>query len=106
MPNNIEDGGPAFPAHRDFEDRFPGMSIRDYMAIHADQPGIAEIVTEAGLVYNNRGVWSDPNTCIAASFDAWWATISQVERFKLSARCRYRIADAMLAARKETPDQS
>jgi|GEM_PF-4967980 len=52
------DGGPAFPIEVLHE---KGMSHRDYAAIHADQPGIAEIVSMAGFTYSAGQVWSGPS---------------------------------------------
>ena len=98
----IEDGGPAFPHEGgDFSGLYaePGMSLRDYFAVHADQPGVAEIVSMAGLSYSANQVWVDANTSIG-TFDSWWRGITNDERFNLSARVRYALADAMLAARK------
>ena len=102
----MDHGGFAFPTP---EIRAPngsvlsagqdGMSLRDYFAVHADQPGVAEIVSMAGLSYSANQVWVDANTSIG-TFDSWWRGITNDERFNLSARVRYALADAMLAARK------
>ena len=108
--SEIDDGGPAFPGMQRVSlggdswdwDHASGMPLRDYMAIHADQPGAAEIVTEAGLVMNSQGVWKSSSERIARHFNEWWEDVPQAERFRLSAAVRYRIADAMIAARKET----
>jgi len=99
------DGGPAFPrsaaehsqgGHYEQD----GMSLRDYFAVHADQPGYAEIVTHAGLTYGSNQVWKDAQTSIG-TFDSWWRDLPNSERFRLSAEVRYAMADAMLAARAE-----
>jgi hypothetical protein len=104
----IDDGGPAFsgglfePQHGGSNDREPwnpGMSLRDYFAVHADQPGYAEIVTHAGLTYGSNQVWKDAQTSIG-TFDSWWRDLPNSERFRLSAEVRYAMADAMIAARK------
>lgn len=99
----IDDGGPAFPTKEyiGHEERWDhvGMSMRDYFAVHADQPGIAEIVSMYGLTYSANQVWSDEITSLG-TFDAWWRSIPNEERFRLSARVRYAMADAMIAARK------
>ncbi len=92
------DGGPAFPIEVLHE---KGLSHRDYAAIHADQPGIAEIVSMAGLFYANAQVWSDDKTSLG-TFEMWWRTIPNSERFMLSARVRYAMADALLAVKAET----
>jgi len=92
------DGGPAFPIEVLHE---KGLSHRDYAAIHADQPGIAEIVSMAGLTYSNAQVWSDEKTSLG-TFEMWWRTIPNPERFMLSARVRYAMADALLAVKAET----
>lgn len=106
-----KDGGPAFSRagvfsvdHAYADQGEAGMSLRDYFAIHADQPGVAEIVAEAGLVHNAYGIWSGPETRVAAHFNAWWETVPQAEKFRLYAVVRYRMADAMLAAREAHHD--
>jgi hypothetical protein len=101
-----KDGGPAFPnITPDMRvDGGPGMSLRDYFAIHCDQPGMAEIATAAGLPWKNGTVVdTDPVDGLdrARSFDQWWSTVSQAERFELYAKVRYAMADAMLAARQK-----
>lgn len=92
------DGGPAFPIEILQES---GLSHRDYAAIHADQPGIAEIVSMAGFTYASNQVWSDEQTSLG-TFDMWWRSIPNAERFMLSARVRYAMADALLAVKSET----
>ncbi|AQS61749.1 hypothetical protein A8L48_22700 [Rhizobium rhizogenes] len=77
------------------------MTHRDYAAIHADQPGIAEIVSMAGLTYSAGQVWSDEQTSLGG-FEIWWRSIPNSERFMLSARVRYAMADALLAVKAET----
>jgi hypothetical protein len=98
----INDGGPAAGAWAYEADgkavHYPGMSLRDYFAIHADQPGAAEIATAAGLTFSSGAVWSDGDSRIA-SFEDWWRGLSQDRRFELSATVRYQQADAMLAVR-------
>ena len=101
----IDDGGPAFPTIPSYDDAgYPsqdadGLSIRDYFAVHADQPGYAEIVSHAGLTYGSNQVWKDAQTSVG-TFDSWWRDLPNSERFRLSAEVRYAMADAMLAARK------
>ena len=105
MTKKIEDGGPAFPTIPSYDgEGYPsqdsyGLSVRDYFAVHADQPGYAEIVSHAGLTYGSSQVWKDAQTSIG-TFDSWWRDLPNSERFRLSAEVRYAMADAMLAARK------
>lgn len=105
MTKKIEDGGPAFPTIPTYDSQgYPsqeseGLSVRDYFAVHADQPGYAEIVTHAGLTYGSNQVWKDAQTSIG-TFDSWWRDLPNSERFRLSAEVRYAMADAMIAARK------
>jgi len=98
-------GGPAFPGNHSYIDgmaaSFEGMTHRDYAAIHADQPGIAEIVSMAGLTHSAGQVWSDGQTSLGP-FESWWRSIPNSERFMLSARVRYAMADALLAVKAET----
>jgi hypothetical protein len=67
-----------------------GMTLRDYMAIHSTQPGVAEILTAAGL-----GEMS------GIAFHSWWARLTNEERFALTSKVRYQQADAMLKARRQ-----
>lgn len=109
------DGGPAFPqSERKFKPDINGggmvltkidggMTLRDYFATHADQPGASEIVAEAGLCWIESKVWvpadrDNAGECLG-HFDKWWATLPLEERYRLYARVRYGIADAMLAVR-------
>ena len=85
---NINDGGPAFP-HDGQHNYTGGMTLRDYMAIHSSQPGVAEILTAAGL-----GEMS------GTDFYSWWARLTNEERFALTSKVRYQQADAMLKARE------
>lgn len=98
-------GGPAFPT-LETETYKPqwGMSLRDYFAIHCDQPGQAEIVETANLVWSNHQVWHGdrPDTPIGP-FDKWWTTLSLSEKYQLYAKVRYSLADAMLAERSKSP---
>lgn len=79
--------------------QFPGMSLRDYFAIHCDQPGQAEIVLEAGLIWNGYKVWSDSETSLG-SFDEWYSKLPNEQRYALYSKVRYQLADAMLKARE------
>lgn len=101
----INDGGPAFPVHGGMPDDDPrnkiiggGMSLRDYFAIHCDQPGAAEIVSAAGLTYSVNQVWTDEKTSIG-TFNDWYGGLDPIERYALYARVRYALADAMIAQR-------
>lgn len=100
----IKNGGPAFPVMWDFAENETGMSLRDWFAAHADQPGRAEIISAAGLKYQTaEGPYLDiPDRC-GVSFDVWWREMPQAERFRLCAKVRYEMADAMIAAREAEP---
>lgn len=75
-----------------------GLTKRELFAVFSDQPGVAEIVTAAGLrCTDNFWVWKDAETKIG-SFNDWWATLSNAERFALSAKVRVEQADALLKA--------
>lgn len=97
----INDGGSAFP--EPLHVQCGGMSLRDYFAIHCDQPGAAEIVDAAGMVYSNNQVWTNAETSIG-TFNDWYNKLGQSERFALYAKVRYALADAMIAERNK--DQS
>ncbi len=95
-----DDGGPAF-AHGDpTNGGDPGMSLRDYFAIHCDQPGQDEIVHAAGKVWSDHKVWDRGNTqSPIGTFEKWWSGLSEPEKSGLYAKVRYQLADAMLAER-------
>jgi len=96
------DGGPAFPlAVTDGVFIQEGMSLRDYFAVHADQPGMTEIVAAAGLRLLKGQIWADDEGPIFPSFNAWWESLDQNARFELSAQVRYAMAEAMLEARSK-----
>ncbi len=105
MSEKTNDGGPAAGTWAYGPDgkavHYPGMTMRDYFAIHADQPGAAEIATAAGLTYWCGAVWSDGDTRLAG-FEEWWRGLPQERRFELSATVRYQQADAMLSARSSS----
>lgn len=103
------DGGSAFPVCPPLDGSgsgsaggypFPegGMSLRDYMAIHTEQPGVTEICAEAGLVCINGVVWDGPDKNLG-NFSAWWAGLTSHRRYELNAIVRYRVANAMLKER-------
>mgnify|MGYP000936458441 CR=1 FL=1 len=99
----VKDGGPAFPSAPNTQPgRYlrDGMSLRDYFAAKADQPGVAEVVTAAGLTCpDGISVWADSNTRIG-TFTQWWGGLTNEDRFALSAKVRFQQADAMLRARE------
>lgn len=89
---------PAFPiGSGDMRDPC-GMTLRDYFAIHIDQPGMLEIVTAAGLVWSDNRVWSSPEGP-GEYFDNWFGGLPAAERAALYAKVRYELADAMLKER-------
>lgn len=83
-----------------YSGKFPGMSLRDYFAVHADQPGVSEIVTMAGgeTADGFRVKFSADGA--EHRFNDWWNDLPLADRLSLSARVRYAMADAMLEARK------
>lgn len=107
-PDSVKDGGPAFPIVGEIKDGWPmkaapvlsaGMTLRDYFAIHADQPGRTEIAALAGVRVKGVGAkWEDPDV---PHWEDWWSGLSSEERFSLYARVRYAIADAMLKERSK-----
>lgn len=77
-----------------------GMSLRDYFAVHCDQPGTAEIITAAGLSLKSpAGVFVVFPDGSEKTFSEWWNEMSQAERFGLYAKVRFDLADAMLRQR-------
>jgi hypothetical protein len=83
MPDEINDGGPAFPHYRQWEDRkgytqtdvADGMTLRDYFAAKA-MPAV--------IVFEDRGLSQEDALPV-----------------EIVARNAYRLADAMLKARGE-----
>lgn len=82
----------------DEDHTIPGMTLRDYFAIHADQPGEAEIVAAAGLCRNKQG-WITCEDGEKRGFNEWYSGLSNEYRFSLYAKVRFQLADAMLAER-------
>jgi len=76
----------------------PGMSLRDYFAVHADQPGVSEIVTMAGGETDGFMVKFSRDS-EGQKFNDWWNDLPLADRLDLSARVRYAMADAMMVAR-------
>jgi|DEB19_MinimDraft_3_1074340.scaffolds.fasta_scaffold00018_50 hypothetical protein len=92
-------GGPAFPSTMtDDTLHVPGMTLRDYFAVHSTQPGVSEICSAAGVACDGQCVEVDGQHL---RFDKWWQSLSNTRRFDLCAKVRYAQADAMLAAAKE-----
>lgn len=81
----------------------PVISLRDYAAIHVDQPGRVEIMSAAGLTikdaYSFTVTSEGDGSSLTVQFDDWWNGLPQAERFRLYWKVRYGMADAMLAAR-------
>ncbi len=94
----VNDGGPAFPLPG--ESKCNGMSLRDYFAIHCDQPGVTEITCAAGYFYRGGKVWLSEDKNLG-SFNEWFESLTQERRFALYAQVRYGLADAMLAERSK-----
>jgi hypothetical protein len=81
----MDNGGPAFPQSGDqYADG--GMLIRDYFAIHAPEPTVDQIETEAG---RDRGV--NPHGDLYKP--------RRRSRLEIIADLRYAYADALIAAR-------
>lgn len=85
----------------------PAISLRDYAAIHVDQPGRVEIMSAAGLTIKDAYSFAvlapddeGGGVTITMQFDDWWNGLPQAERFRLYWKVRYGMADAMLAARR------
>ncbi len=106
MGEPIKDGGPAFPVSLGSQaDQYscgPGLSLRDYFAAKADQPGVLEIITAAGLRCEDN-FWVVRVNGTKIKFTEWYEAMSQAERFALQAKVRFQLADAMLAAREVQP---
>jgi len=115
--NKIDDGGSAFPfgtraihydpcgGGRDVVEyiQLPGMSLRDYFAAHADQPGYVEAYQLAGCpeVACPPGFNKDHfATDMESRARVWWGTISVLEKYRFYSRLRFLAADAMLAEKK------
>ena len=78
----MKDGGPAFPMMDQEWKEHPGMSLRQYFAIHAPEPTEGDIRTE--MAYDrNRDPHNDRNGIRG--------------KLEIIAALRYRYADAMIA---------
>ena len=84
-----------------FQEAESGMSLRDYFAVHADQPGVSELVAMAGGETDGFHV-KFTRDCTPMKFNDWWNGLPLADRLDLSARVRFAMADAMLANRLPT----
>lgn len=84
----INDGGPAFPVHRDYEAFNPGMTLRDAMAMSVRLPDEYSAKWGAALIGEQHPNEVEP---VSVHID-WW--------MRVEAAYRYRMADAMLEARR------
>lgn len=77
------------------------MKLRDYFAIHSDQPGRLEIAMVAGVRVQEDAPssFTPPERDALPRFSDWYRTLTQEERYTLQAKVRYEQADAMLAVR-------
>lgn len=65
----VKDGGPAFPSHGTMGEVVQeGMSLRDYMAVHAPSPEVEEL----------RVVLSTTRPGTASTVEARWAWADQM----------------------------
>lgn len=78
----------------------PGMSLRDYFAVHGTEPGMSELVKVAGcgLDRTNR-VYTTKDGPEGMHFTEWWQALTIETQCDLCARVRYAQADAMLRVR-------
>ena len=96
---SIDHGGSAFPVEG-HGTLYPdaGMSLRDYFAVHSDQPGVLEIASAAGL-HCEDNFWIIKPDGEKVKFNSWYEALPQDQRFALQAKVRFQIADAMIKAR-------
>jgi hypothetical protein len=95
---------PAFPIHGGLhEHQFCGMDLRDYFAIHGEEPSQAELLASAGLVQGADGIYAEADSAnvVFKSFYDWFHRLPVDARFAMCAKVRYLMADAMLAARTQ-----
>jgi hypothetical protein len=109
--NDTKDGGSAFPRQfkqwdNDCGEWVPGepeagMTLRDYFAIHGEEPSQIELLDAGGMVQGEDGIYArnDGQTKVAKSFYEWFNKQSNEQRFALCAKVRFLMADAMLKAR-------
>ena len=82
------DGGPAFPVPAsEYNERYPGMLLRDYIAIHASEADIEHHITQGRV--RDTGGKNHPLD-------------EPVYVYPTRELARYRYADAMLKAREST----
>lgn len=101
----MSDNPPAFPYDEKSGDgshwhSHPGMSLRDWFASQADQPGVSEIVAMAGGQTDGFHVKFSPDGT-EYKFNEWWKDLPLTDRLELAARVRFAYADAMLAERQK-----
>lgn len=98
----MNDFEPAFPhLPSEMSQGHPGMSLRDYFASHADPIGYTEIYELAGSPKMPLPPgWREENFDKQAQAAEWVKGISADEKYRLYAEARYKIADAMMKARK------
>lgn len=107
-----DDGGAAFPGivianPGEWAYGAPGMSLRDWFAANAPQPGWTEMLWAAG---NPKGVRADRFGSAALNDgevwgDQWFQALTLTERYRLYSICNYAYADAMLE-RRATPGET
>lgn len=89
--SELDNGGPAFPAHPEhYDNDSTGMTLRDYFAIHADLSKM-EFNSMSALV---EFVGEEEPDSID---DAYVMGLGA----RVNAKLRYLLADAMLAERKK-----
>jgi hypothetical protein len=80
----------------------PGMTLRDYAAIHSSQPGVIEIVEVAGhKIDPSHRVYIKGEQPEGVSFNTWWISLGLEKQCELSALVRYAQADAMMKVREK-----
>ena len=99
----MKDGGPAFPSGPLVCPEY-GMTLRDYFAVHADQPGRLEITAAANVQVKDYSsiTRDDPRWDKLPTWDNWFNSLSQDHRYELYAKVRFQIADAMLKERSKS----
>jgi hypothetical protein len=103
----MSDNPPAFPVadvrtHDGFglREGSDGMTLRDWFAAQADQPGVSEIVAMAGGQTDGFHVKFSPDGT-EYKFNEWWNDLPLADRLELAARVRFAYADAMLTERSK-----
>jgi hypothetical protein len=104
--NRKKDGGPAYPGRvYNTREHYLGMSLRDYFAIHADQPGRLEMSNAAGVLLREHAPKDLPKEERDAlpHWSDWFYTLTQKERYQLYAKVRYQMAGVLLEEREKYP---